>query len=227
MLIDFEMNFNKTMKEKLKAMLETGVHFGHQVRRWNAKMAPYIYEEKNGIHILDIVQTVDELEKARIAFKKAKNVVFVGTRPQIAPVIKNIAEECNAHYVNTRWVGGLLTNWSTISACIQNLNDLDKLLEQDPKTTGLTKKELVQKEKEMERKDKFFGGVRQLSSLPDLVVIVGQPHERNAVLECQKLNIPTITLLDSNCDPSYTTYGIPTNDDSTRSVEFILKQLVS
>jgi small subunit ribosomal protein S2 len=189
MLIDFEMNFNKTMKEKLKAMLETGVHFGHQVRRWNAKMAPYIYEEKNGIHILDIVQTVDELEKARIAFKKAKNVVFVGTRPQIAPVIKNIAEECNAHYVNTRWVGGLLTNWSTISA--------------------------------------FFGGVRQLSSLPDLVVIVGQPHERNAVLECQKLNIPTITLLDSNCDPSYTTYGIPANDDSTRSVEFILKQLVS
>ena len=161
------------------------------------------------------------------AFKKAKNVVFVGTRPQIAPVIKNIAEECNAHYVNTRWVGGLLTNWSTISACIQNLNDLDKLLEQDPKTTGLTKKELVQKEKEMERKDKFFGGVRQLSSLPDLVVIVGQPHERNAVLECQKLNIPTITLLDSNCDPSYTTYGIPANDDSTRSVEFILKQLVS
>ena len=140
MLIDFEMNFNKTMKEKLKTMLETGVHFGHQVRRWNAKMAPYIYEEKNGIHILDIVQTVDELEKARIAFKKAKNVVFVGTRPQIAPVLKNIAEECNAHYVNTRWVGGLLTNWSTISACIQNLNDLDKLLEQDPKTTGLTKK---------------------------------------------------------------------------------------
>ena len=163
-------------------MLEAGVHFGHQVRRWNAKMAPYIYQEKNGVHILDIVQTVGELEKARVAFKKAKNVIFVGTRPQIAPVIKEVAENCNAHYVNSRWVGGLLTNWSTISACIQNLNALDKLLEQDPKTTGLTKKELVQKEKEMERKEKIFGGVRKLSGLPDLVVIVGQPHERNAVL---------------------------------------------
>ena len=165
------------------------------------------------------------ISKARVAFK-SKNVILLRTHLE-PPVIKNITEDCNAHYVNTRWVGGLLTNWSTISSCIQNLNDLNKLLEQDPKTTGLTKKELVQKEKEMERKDKFFGGVRQLSALPDLVVIVGQPHERNAVLECQKLNIPTITLLDSNCDPSYTTYGIPANDDSTCSVEFILKQLVS
>ena len=227
MLINFEMNFNKTMKEKLKAMLETGVHFGHQVRRWNAKMAPYIYEEKNGIHILDIVQTVDELENARIAFKRAKNVVFVGTRPQIAPVIKNIAEECNAHYVNTRWVGGLLTNWNTMSMCLQKLNRLDRQLSDEVQLKSLSKKDVLSLKKQRARLEKFFGGLRELSTLPDLVVIIGQPHEKNAVQECQKLNIPTITLLDSNCDPTLSTYGITANDDSTRSVELILDYLVA
>jgi small subunit ribosomal protein S2 len=211
----------------LKSMLEAGVHFGHQSRRWNPKMAPYIYEEKNGIHILDVVQTIGELEKARAAFKSAKNVIFVGTRPQIAPLIEEVAKKSGSHYVNTRWVGGLLTNWSTMSMCLEQLARLDVRLAEAVPTKGFTKKDILTLSKERERLEKFFGGLRSLKGLPDLVVIVGQPHERNAVLECQKLNIPTITLLDSNCDPTSATYGIPANDDSSRSVAFILEQLIA
>lgn len=207
----------------LESMLEAGVHFGHQVGRWNPKMAPYIYEEKNGIHILDLVQTVRDLEKARAALKRANNVLFVGTKPQIAPLIATVAEECNAHYVNTRWIGGLLTNWTTMSMCLQKLNTLDTQLAGDKK--GLSKKDIIVLKKQRDRLNKFFGGLRQLKTLPDLVVIVGQPNERNAVAECQKLGITTITLLDSNCDPTLSEYGIPANDDSSRSVEFILRRL--
>jgi len=210
----------------LQSMLEAGVHFGHQSRRWNPKMAPYIYEEKNGIHILDVVQTVGELEKARIAFKSAKNVIFVGTRPAIAPLIEEVAKKSGSHYVNTRWVGGLLTNWTTMTMCLEKLARLDVQLETAVPKKGFTKKDILTLTKERERLEKFFGGLRELKGLPDLVVIVGQPHERNAVLECEKLNIPTITLLDSNCDPTMSTYGITANDDSTRSVELILDSLV-
>ena len=209
----------------LQSMLEDGVHFGHQSRRWNPKMAPYIYEEKNGIHILDVVQTVGELEKARIAFKSAKNVIFVGTRPAIAPLIEEVAKKSGSHYVNTRWVGGLLTNWTTMTMCLEKLARLDVQLETAVPKKGFTKKDILTLTKERERLEKFFGGLRELKGLPDLVVIVGQPHERNAVLECEKLNIPTITLLDSNCDPTSVAYGIPANDDSARSVAFILDQL--
>ena len=209
----------------LQSMLEAGVHFGHQSRRWNPKMAPYIYEEKNGIHILDVVQTIDELEKARAAFKSAKNVIFVGTRPAIAPLIQEAAMNSNSHYVNTRWVGGLLTNWSTMSMCLEKLTRLDAQLENAVPQKGFTKKDILSLSKERERLEKFFGGLRDLKGLPDLVVIVGQPNERSAVLECEKLNIPTITLLDSNCDPTSVTYGIPANDDSARSVAFILDHL--
>lgn len=211
----------------LQSMLEAGVHFGHQSRRWNPKMAPYIYEEKNGIHILDVVQTVGELEKARIAFKSAKNVIFVGTRPAIAPLIEEAAKKSGSHYVNTRWVGGLLTNWTTMTMCLEKLARLDVQLETAVPKKGFTKKDILTLTKERERLEKFFGGLRELKGLPDLVVIVGQPHERNAVLECEKLNIPTITLLDSNCDPTLSTYGITANDDSTRSVELILDYLVA
>ena len=209
----------------LESMLEAGVHFGHQVGRWNPKMAPYIYQDKNGIHILDLVQTVRDLEKARVALKRADNVLFVGTKPQIAPLIATVAKECNAHYVNTRWIGGLLTNWTTMSMCLQKLNSIDTQL--DDNSTGLSKKDILTLKKQRDRLNKFFGGLRNLKTLPDLVVIVGQPNERNAVAECQKLGIPTITLLDSNCDPTLSSYGIPANDDSTRSVEFILRRLAA
>lgn len=212
---------------KLESLLEAGVHFGHQVGRWNSKMAPYIYETKNGVHILDVVQTLNDLEKARGVLSRSKNVLFVGTRTQIAPIIETTAQKCNGYYVNTRWVGGLLTNWKTMSTCLEKLNRLDRQLNDDAKTQGLSKKDILQLKKQRARLEKFFGGLRGLSTLPDLVVIVGQPHEKNAVQECQKLGIPTITLLDSNCDPTMSTYGITANDDSTRSVELILDSLVA
>ena len=212
---------------KLESLLEAGVHFGHQVGRWNSKMAPYIYETKNGVHILDVVQTLNDLEKARGVLSRSKNILFVGTRTQIAPIIETTAQKCNGHYVNTRWVGGLLTNWKTMSTCLEKLNRLDRQLNDDAKTQGLSKKDILQLKKQRARLEKFFGGLRGLSTLPDLVVIVGQPHEKNAVQECQKLGIPTITLLDSNCDPTMSTYGITANDDSTRSVELILDSLVA
>lgn len=211
----------------LETLLEAGVHFGHQVGRWNSKMAPYIYETKNGVHILDLVQTLDDLEKARPILKRAKNVLFVGTRPQIAPIIEETAKKCNSHYVNTRWVGGLLTNWKTMSMCLQKLNRLDSQLNEDINVEGFSKKDILQLKKQRARLEKFFGGLRSLTALPDLVVIVGQPYEKNAVQECHKLGIQTITLLDSNCDPTMSTYGITANDDSIRSVELILECLVA
>ena len=181
---------------------------------------------KNGVHILDLVQTLNDLEKARVVLNRSKNVLFVGTRPQIAPIIEATAQKCNGHYVNTRWVGGLLTNWKTMSTCLEKLNRLDRQLTEDAKAQGFSKKDILELKKQRERLEKFFGGLRGLSTLPDLVVIVGQPHEKNAVQECKKLGIPTITLLDSNCDPTMSTYGITANDDSTRSVELILDSLV-
>ena len=212
---------------KLEALLEAGVHFGHQVGRWNSKMAPYIYQTKNGVHILDLVQTLDDLEKTRPVLKRAKNVLFVGTRTQISPIVEQAAKKCNGHYVNTRWVGGLLTNWKTMSTCLQKLKRLDSQLDSTEPAKGLSKKDILQLKKQRARLEKFFGGLRGLTGLPDLVVIVGQPYEKNAVLECNKLGIPTITLLDSNCDPTMSTYGITANDDSTRSVELILDCLVA
>lgn len=211
----------------LESMLQSGVHFGHQIGRWNSRMAPYIYQEKNGIHILDLVKTVQCLNHAKGVLKKSKNVVFVGTKPQIAETIKSAAESYGAHYVNKRWIGGLLTNWLTMSKCLKKLNQLEKLLSEDLSQKGYSKKEVVQLKKECDRLNKFFGGVKSLKRLPDLVVIVGQPNEQNAVRECQKLGIKTITLLDSNCDPDLTTVGIPANDDSERSVSLILEKLIS
>ena len=216
-----------SIMNQLESLLEAGVHFGHQVGRWNSKMAPYIYETKNGVHILDLVKTLDDLETARPVLKRAKNVLFVGTRTQIAPIVETAAQKCNGHYVNTRWVGGLLTNWNTMSMCLQKLNRLDRQLSDEVQLKSLSKKDVLSLKKQRERLEKFFGGLRELSTLPDLVVIIGQPHEKNAVQECQKLNIPTITLLDSNCDPTLSTYGITANDDSTRSVELILDYLVA
>jgi len=211
----------------LEALLDAGVHFGHQVGRWNAKMAPHIYETKNGVHILDLVQTLDDLETARAVLKRSKHVLFVGTKPQIAPIIEDVAKKCHAHYVNTRWVGGLLTNWKTMSMCLQKLNGLDRQLNDSTHVEGLSKKDILLLKKQRARLEKFFGGLRKLTGLPDLVVIVGQPSEKNAVDECRKLGITTITLLDSNCDPTLSTYGITANDDSTRAVAIILASLAA
>lgn len=211
----------------LEKMLEAGVHFGHPVRRWNPKMAPFIFQEKNGIHILDLVKTLNHIEKARVVLKRSKNVLFVGTRPHVTTAIALAAQKSNSHFVNNRWIGGLLTNWSTMSLCLQKLNKIENQLKEDKNTTGLSKKEIVVLKNQQARLVKFFGGIRNLKGLPDLVVIVGQTYEKNAVQECQKLKIPMISLLDSNCDPTLCDYGIPANDDSSVSVQIILELLSS
>ena len=147
---------------KLEALLEAGVHFGHQVGRWNSKMAPYIHETKNGVHILDLVQTLNDLEKARVVLNRSKNVLFVGTRTQIAPIIEATAQKCNGHYVNTRWVGGLLTNWKTISNSIKRLDDLEIILDDNNSNNSLSKKELLDLSREKEKLLSNIGGIRNL-----------------------------------------------------------------
>jgi small subunit ribosomal protein S2 len=212
----------------LEQMLDSGVHFGHQVRRWNPKMAPFIYGERNGIHIIDILQTLVSLEEicSFLTEQSAQNktILFVGTKRQAAPIIELTATECNAHYVNQRWLGGMLTNWSTMSLCIEKLKLIEKQ-EEDGTLSQLPKKEQVLMQKRKMKLEKFFGGLKNMRTTPDIVVLVGQPKELNAVKECNKLGIRTITLLDTNCDPSLADLVIPANDDSIRSVELILNEL--
>jgi small subunit ribosomal protein S2 len=212
----------------LEQMLDAGVHFGHQVRRWNPKMEPFIYGERNGIHIIDIVQTLSCLEEiSEFLTKEAsqgKTILFVGTKRQAAPIIQTAAIESNSYYVNQRWLGGMLTNWSTMTTCIDKLKTIEKQDEMGV-LANLPKKEVALINKRREKLEKFFGGIKTMPKQPDIVILVGQPREMNAVLECNKLGIRTITILDTNCDPSLADLFIPANDDSIRSVELILGEL--
>jgi small subunit ribosomal protein S2 len=212
----------------LEQMLDAGVHFGHQVRRWNPKMEPFIYGERNGIHIIDIVQTLSCLEEiSEFLTKEAsqgKTILFVGTKRQAAPIIQTAAIESNSYFVNQRWLGGMLTNWSTMTTCIDKLKTIEKQDEMGV-LANLPKKEVALINKRREKLEKFFGGIKTMSKQPDIVILVGQPREMNAVLECNKLGIRTITILDTNCDPSLADLFIPANDDSIRSVELILGEL--
>ena len=212
----------------LEQMLDSGVHFGHQVRRWNPKMAPFIYGERNGIHIIDILQTLVSLEEiCRFLTEKSgkdQTILFVGTKRQAAPIIESAATECNAHYVSQRWLGGMLTNWSTMRLCIDKLKSIEKQ-EEEGSLAQLPKKEQALIQKRKEKLEKFFGGVKNMKKTPDIVILVGQPKEINAVKECNKLGVRTITLLDTNCDPSLADLVIPANDDSIRSVELIMNEL--
>ena len=212
----------------LEQMLDAGVHFGHQVRRWNPKMEPFIYGERNGIHIIDIVQTLSCLEEiSEFLTKEAsqgKTILFVGTKRQAAPIIQTAAIESNSYFVNQRWLGGMLTNWSTMTTCIDKLKTIEKQDEMGV-LANLPKKEVALINKRREKLEKFFGGIKTMPKQPDIVILVGQPREMNAVLECNKLGIRTITILDTNCDPSLADLFIPANDDSIRSVELILGEL--
>jgi small subunit ribosomal protein S2 len=212
----------------LEQMLDSGVHFGHQVRRWNPKMKPFIYGERNGIHIIDILQTLVALEDiCKFLTEQAsenKTILFVGTKRQAAPIIEETAKQCNSHYVNQRWLGGMLTNWSTMTLCIKKLKEIEQH-QADGTLNRFPKKEQVLIQKRKAKLEKFFGGLKDMKTIPDIVVLVGQPKEFNAVKECNKLGIRTITLLDTNCDPSLADLIIPANDDSIRSVELILTQL--
>ena len=206
----------------IQHMLDAGVHFGHRVHRWNPAMAPFIYGQKHGIHIIDIVQTLQCLGEACAFLRqpRSKSILFVGTKHSASSLVELAAGACyNAHFVNYRWLGGFLTNWATIRGCLSRLANLDP-------SQAASKKERLQAEKQQARLEKFFRGVVDMSERPDIVVIVGQQEEMNAVKECVKLSIPTVTLVDTDCNPSLATYCIPANDDSVRSIQFVLSRLV-
>ncbi|MCS6960460.1 MAG: 30S ribosomal protein S2 [Pseudanabaenaceae cyanobacterium SKYGB_i_bin29] len=212
----------------LNELLEAGVHFGHQTRRWNPKMEPYIFTERNGVHIIDLVQTAQCLEEAynymRRMTEQGKKTLFVGTKRQAAGIIEEEARRCNSYYVNQRWLGGMLTNWATIRTRIDRLKELERR-EETGALSRLPKKEASRLRAELERLRKYLSGIKTMRKLPDIVVIVDQKREYNAVQECQRLQIPIVAMLDTNCDPDLVDVPIPSNDDAIRAVKLIIGKL--
>jgi small subunit ribosomal protein S2 len=213
-------------KIKLEKMIQSGMHFGHFTREWNPRMAPYIYGERNGRHILDLVQTHYLLNKVLTFIEensaKGKTFLFVGTKKQVAPLIAQTAQGCNSYYVNQRWLGGMLTNWRTIQKSLQKLQNY-RQAEERGDWKLLKKQEVARKKREKTRLEKYLGGLENMEKLPSIVIIVGQPEEIHAVHECRQLGIPTITLLDSNCDPLLADWFIPANDDSVSTLKLVLE----
>jgi small subunit ribosomal protein S2 len=209
----------------LEEMVQLGLHLGHQARKWNPKMAPYIYGKRNGTHIIDIVQTVSQLKEVSKFLTKAagegKTFLFVGTKKQISQIVKEAALDCNSYYLTQRWLGGMLTNWQTMKTSLARLTEL-KVLEKYGQFDAMPKKQAALLRKQMERLEAYLGGVESMKKIPDVVIIIGQPDERNAVLECKKLGIPTVTLLDTDCDPTLADLFVPANDDSPGAVKFLL-----
>ena len=212
----------------LSQLLEAGVHFGHKAHRWNPKMFPYIYSEVNNIHILDLIQSATLLKKAmrylEVAASKNQKVLFVGTKRQATTLIAQEAKRCNSYYVNHRWLGGMLTNWSTMKERIAKLKDLE-LQESEGTFDLLTKKEGALRRKELVKLRKYLDGIKSMTSLPDVVIIIDQRREITAIAECRKLGIPIVSILDTNCDPDLIDIPIPGNDDAVRSIKLILTLL--
>ena len=208
----------------MKQLLEAGVHFGHQTRRWNPKMAPYIFTERNGIYIIDLQKTVKKLEEAysfiRQISEEGKSVLFVGTKKQAQDSLKEEAERAGAYFVNARWLGGMLTNFRTIRRRIDRLNQL-KAMEADGTFEMLPKKEVIKLRLEIEKLEKFMGGIKDMKELPGALFIVDPRKERIAVAEAKKLGIPIVAIVDTNCDPDEIDYVIPGNDDAIRAVKLI------
>ncbi len=208
----------------MKQLLEAGVHFGHQTRRWNPKMAPYIYTERNGIYIIDLQKTVKKLEEAynfvRDISANGGNVLFVGTKKQAQDAIKEEAARCGGYYVNARWLGGMLTNFRTMRTRIDRLAQLRKM-EEDGTFAMLPKKEVIKHQAEIEKLEKYLGGVKEMKKLPAALFIVDPRKERNAIAEARKLNIPIVAIVDTNCDPDEIDYVIPGNDDAIRAIRLI------
>jgi small subunit ribosomal protein S2 len=213
----------------LRDLLEAGTHFGHQTRRWNPKMKPYIFTERNGVHIIDLQKTANQIEEAcasvRRTVQQRRSVLFVGTKKQAADLIRQEAERCGMFYVTERWLGGMLTNWQTIRQNIRHLDHLDRI-SSDGTYDKLKKKEVLLLEKERQRLAKTLNGIRKMSGLPGLIYIVDIKKERLAVAEAQKLGIPSVAIVDTNCDPELVTCPIPGNDDAIRSIALIT-QLVA
>ena len=209
----------------MKQLLETGVHFGHQTKRWNPKMKKYIYGERNGIHIVNLEKTVDLIENDVYPFvvetvKKGKSVLFVGTKKQAQDAIKEEAERCGQYYINSRWLGGTLTNFKTIRSRVDRLNKLNNM-EKMGEFDLLPKKEVAQLVAERDKLELNLGGIKDMRSLPGLMFIVDPSQEDIAVLEARKLNIPIVAITDTNCDPDLIDHVIPGNDDAIRAVKLI------
>ena len=212
----------------MKQLLEAGVHFGHQTRRWNPKMAPYIFTERNGIYIIDLQKTVKKVDEAysfvRDVAMSGQNVLFVGTKKQAQESIKSEAERCNMFYVNNRWLGGMLTNFRTIRTRVDRLNQIDKM-EQSGQFDVLPKKEVAKLVHEREKLEENLGGIREMRKLPGAMFVVDPRKEHIAVAEARKLNIPIVGIVDTNCDPDEIDYVIPGNDDAIRAVKLIAGKL--
>jgi len=208
----------------MKQLLEAGVHFGHQTRRWNPKMARFIFTERNGIYIIDLQKTVKKMDEAynfvRDLAAEGGKIVFVGTKKQAQESIKSEAERCNQYFVNERWLGGMLTNFQTIEKRVKRLKTLEKQAE-DGTFEVLPKKEVTLLKHEMEKLQKYLGGIKDMKKLPDALFIIDPKKEEIAVAEARKLNIPIIATVDTNCDPDVIDYPIPANDDAIRAVKLL------
>jgi len=213
---------------QMKQLLEAGVHFGHQTRRWNPKMAEYIFTERNGIYIIDLQKTVKKIEEAyyfvRDIAADGGNILFVGTKKQAQDAIREEAERCGMYFVNARWLGGMLTNFKTIKKRIERLYQLKKMAE-DGTMDLLPKKEVIKLNLELERLEKFLGGIKEMKNLPSALFVVDPRKEKNAIAEAHKLGIPVIAIVDTNCDPEEADYPIPGNDDAIRAVKLIVSTI--
>ncbi|NMA31123.1 MAG: 30S ribosomal protein S2 [Candidatus Methanofastidiosa archaeon] len=214
----------------MKSLLEAGVHFGHQTRRWNPKMAPYIFTERNGIYIIDLQKTVKKIDEAYSVMKEivadGGGVLFVGTKKQAQEAIETEAKRCGMHYVNQRWLGGMLTNYKTIKKRIDRLHVLEKM-EEDGTFEVLPKKEVIKLNHEAERLEKFLGGIKTMKKIPDVLFVVDPRKEKIAVQEAHILGIPVIGIVDTNCDPDEIDYIIPGNDDAIRAVKLLTETMAN
>jgi small subunit ribosomal protein S2 len=212
----------------LSQLLEAGVHFGHKAYRWNPKMFPYIYSEVNNIHILDLVQSATLLKEAnkelQLAASEGKTFLFIGTKRQASTLIAQEAKRCESYYVNHRWLGGMLTNWTTLKERIERLKNLEQQ-EADNTFDLLTKKEASLRRKELQKLRKHLDGIKSMEKLPDIAIVIDQKREMTAIRECRKLGIPIVSILDTNCDPDLIDIPIPGNDDAVRSIKLILRSL--
>jgi len=206
----------------MRQLLEAGVHFGHNTRRWNPKMAPFIFGDRNGIHIIDLQQTVPLMHQAMVAVrdvtKSGGRVLFVGTKRAAQSRVADAAKRCGQYYVNHRWLGGMLTNWRTISNSIRRLKELEKMFENAAEIEGLTKKEQLMLTREMEKLERALGGIKDMGGLPDILVIIDTTKEDIAIKEANKLGIPVVGVIDSNADPEGISHPIPGNDDAIRAI---------
>ncbi|KKQ51819.1 30S ribosomal protein S2 [Candidatus Woesebacteria bacterium RIFCSPHIGHO2_01_FULL_39_17] len=212
-------------KVSLKELISAGAHFGHQVKRWNPKMAPFIYGEKDGVHIFDLIKTKEKLEEAlellKLASKEGKSILFVGTKKQVKSKIAEVAKDTGAFYVNERWLGGTLTNFDQLLKSVKKLQELKSTMEAGG-FKDRTKKERLLIDREIQRLSKFFGGLTGMSKIPDILVVIDIKREKTALSEANAKGVEVVALVDSNCDPTQVDYPISMNDDATRALEYVL-----